>query len=92
MYELKNHTETVVREMLQEYIRTTGIPCTCELCQADIMAFTLNRLPAKYAVSLRGHIMTHWQSQAVQDRTRILSELVRAIQQVVSSPSHTINN
>ncbi|HWQ73431.1 MAG TPA: late competence development ComFB family protein [Desulfitobacteriaceae bacterium] len=90
MYELKNHTRTVVREILQEYISTTGIPCSCELCQADIMAFALNRLPAKYAVSLRGHIMTHWQSQAVQDRTRILSEIIRAAQKVASSPSHTI--
>jgi competence protein ComFB len=91
MYELGNYTETVVRKMLQEYIRKTGIPCTCELCQADIMAYALNRLPAKYAVSLRGHIMIHWQSQAIQDRTRILSEIVRAAKIVASSPSHTIN-
>ncbi|MHB8125481.1 MAG: late competence development ComFB family protein [Desulfitobacteriaceae bacterium] len=88
MYELKNHTETAVRKMLQDYIGHTGIPCACKLCQADIMASVLNRLPAKYAVSLRGQILTHWESQAVQDQTRILSEIVRAAQLVAASPSH----
>ncbi|MFZ3101320.1 MAG: late competence development ComFB family protein [Desulfitobacteriaceae bacterium] len=88
MYELKNYTETAVSRSLQDYIRHTGIPCTCELCQADIMASVLNRLPAKYAVSLRGQILTHWQSQAVNDQTRILSEIVRAAQLVATTPSH----
>ncbi len=88
MYELKNHSETAVRRMLEDYIRQTGIPCNCELCQADIMASALNRLPAKYAVSLRGQILTHWESQAVHDKTRILAEIVRAAQLVATSPSH----
>jgi len=88
VYELKNYSETAVRNMLQDYIKHTGIPCTCDLCQADITALVLNRLPAKYAVSLRGQILTHWESQSVIDQTRILSEIVRATQLVAAYPSH----
>ncbi|MCO5386830.1 late competence development ComFB family protein [Desulfosporosinus sp.] len=91
MYELKNHTETVVQQTLQNYLRNNVLNCSCERCQADIMALALNRLPARYYVSSRGEIMTQLESQALPDQTRIITEVVRAAQQVSATPFHPIN-
>lgn len=89
MYELKNHTEIVVQQALQDYLRNNSISCSCERCQSDIMALALNRLPARYYVSLRGEIMTQWESHALPDQARVMSEVVRATQQVNATPSHS---
>lgn len=91
MYELKNHTEAVVRQALQDYLKRSKLRCGCERCQSDIMAMTLNRLPARYYVSLRGEILTQWESQALPDQARVMAEVVRACQQVDATPSHAAN-
>lgn len=88
MFDLQNHTEIVVQQSLQDYLRNNQLSCSCERCQADIMALALNRLPARYYVSSRGEIMTQWESQALPDQARVMSEIVRAAQQVNSTPSH----
>lgn len=88
MFELKNYTEIVVQQVLLDYLRKNQVSCSCERCQADIMALALNRLPARYYVSSRGEIMTQWESQALPDQARIMSEVVRAAQQVNEAPSH----
>jgi Late competence development protein ComFB. len=88
MYDLKNHTEIVVYQALQDYLRQNKTSCTCELCQADIMALALNRLPPRYYVSLQGGIITQCESHALPDQARVMAEVVRAAQQVSSTPSH----
>jgi len=92
MFELKNVTETIVREALQEYLRKAKLPCSCPRCQADILALTLNRLPPRYAVSLKGEILTEWETRALPSQTRIISELVRAAETVANSPSHPLGS
>ncbi|MDR3540099.1 MAG: late competence development ComFB family protein [Desulfosporosinus sp.] len=92
MYELSNHTEIIVHQALQDYLRNHSIPCSCELCQADIMALALNRLPPRYYVSLRGEIITQWESHNLPDQARVMAEVVRAIQQVSATPSHPIDH
>ncbi|TGE32290.1 late competence development ComFB family protein [Desulfosporosinus sp. Sb-LF] len=88
MYDLKNYTEIAVRQALQDYLHLNKLSCSCEQCKADIMAFALNRLPARYYVSPRGEIMTQWESHAVPDQARVMSEVVRAAQQISATPSH----
>lgn len=90
MFELINHTETSVRQALQDYLSDNSISCSCEQCQADIMALALNRLPSHYYVSIRGEIMTRWESETTTDKARIMAEVVRTAQQVSASPSHKI--
>jgi competence protein ComFB len=90
MFELINYTETSVRQALQECLHKTILSCSCEQCQADIMALALNRLPARYYVSKRGEIMTRFESESTTDKARIMTEVVRAMQQVSASPSHPI--
>lgn len=91
LFELKNYTEIIVQQALQDYLRSNILACSCERCQADIMALALNRLPARYFVSLRGEIMTQWESQALPDQARVMAEVVRAAQQVKATPSHPID-
>lgn len=91
MYELKNHTETVVNQALQDYLLKNKLSCSCEHCKADILALALNRLPARYYVSLKGEILTQWESVALPDRVKVIAEVVRAAQQVSSSPSHPLD-
>lgn len=90
MYELRNYMEVVVQQALQDYLHKNSLTCACELCQADIMALALNRLPARYYVSLRGEIMTQWVSHALPDQARVMAEIVRAAQQVGETPSHQV--
>lgn len=88
MYELKNYTESVVHQALKEYMSNYKLRCDCERCQADIQALALNQLPSRYYVSQRGEILTHWESQTTPDQARILSAIVRAVNQVSTTPSH----
>jgi competence protein ComFB len=89
-YEFKNYTEILAYEALQEYLRNNRISCTCEHCIADIMALTLNRLPPRYFVTLRGELILKSESQDLSDQARVMADVVRAVQQVNAKPSHSI--
>lgn len=89
LYELNNFSELIVKRTLKEYLLKANIPCKCERCQADIMAFALNRLPPKYFVSLKGEVLTRFESQMVPDKARVLTEVVAAAQVIAASPSHS---
>lgn len=90
MYELSNFSEVIVKRTLEEYLRKNDIPCKCDRCQSDIMAFALNRLPPRYFVSLKGEVITYFESQMAPDKARYLAEVVTAAQMVASHPSHPI--
>ncbi len=78
----------MVKQALGEYLPKSNLSCKCERCQADIIAFALNRLPPRYYVSLKGEVMTHFESQMVPDKARVLSEVVSAAQIISAYPSH----
>lgn len=90
MYELKNFSEIVVKKVLQDYLPNADLPCKCEKCQADIMAFALNRLPPRYYVSLKGEVLTNLEAQLTPDKARVLAEVVAAAQIVAACPSHIL--
>ncbi len=89
MYELKNFSEVLVKKALDAYLAKTDLPCKCPRCQADILAFTLNRLPPRYYVSLKGEVMTNLEAQMHPDKARVISEIVAAAQIVADYPSHS---
>lgn len=88
MYELKNYMETVVQQALREYMAKVTLSCACERCIADIISLTLNQLPAKYYVTLKGEILTHWESQTLPDQAKVMAAIIKAAKQVAASPSH----
>lgn len=92
MFLLKNFSEVIVKKALEEYLPKANIPCKCERCQADIMAFALNRLPPRYYVSQKGEVITNFESQMVPDKARVLAEVVAAAQIVAAYPSHSTDD
>lgn len=90
-YELKNYSEIIVYQALQEYLRNNKISCTCERCLADIMALTLNHLPARYYITLRGELIMKSESQVLSDQVRVMADVVNSVQQVSAKPSHTLD-
>jgi len=55
------------------------------------MAIALNRLPARYYVSSRGEIMLKLESIGLPDQARVMADVVRAAQQVGTTPSHPLD-
>ncbi len=90
-YEFKNYSEILAHQTLQEYLRNNLIACSCKHCIADIMALTLNRLPPRYYVSLRGELIMKSESQVLSDQVRVMADVVHAVQQVSAKPSHSLD-
>ena len=89
---LINYTEKAVYERLKEYAdQHQDEFCTCRQCVEDIMAFALNRLPPRYVVTKMGEVMTDFKLTEAPDRTKVLTEVIRAIHQVSQHPSHSAN-
>ena len=89
MYELKNHTESVVKQVLRNYMDKNKLPCYCERCQFDILSLALNQFPSRYYVSAQGEVLVNCESQSPPDQARVMAALVNAVQQVAKFPSHS---
>lgn len=89
--ELHNYTETVVREVLKELIMNREGVCKCEKCQLDIMAMALNNLSAQYYVSEKGEVYSKVLATYTDTKTKVLTEVLKAILQVEKRPHHQHN-
>lgn len=54
-YKVKNVMEYVVEKKLEQLAPTLNC-CKCQQCMSDIVAYVLNRIPAKYVSSARGEL------------------------------------
>ncbi|NLN46543.1 MAG: late competence development ComFB family protein [Clostridiaceae bacterium] len=88
MYELRNYAEVIVAQLADRLIPESGI-CKCEKCRLDVIALALNRLPARYVVSIKGALLAESELLAMQKSTDYLSAVLTAIRQVESMPRHT---
>ncbi len=89
---LHNVTETLTRFMFDDAFRNTGkLPCTCDQCRDDILAFALNHLPVRYVSSDLGNAYVKSQYMSPQLQSDIISELTRAVEIVGSKPRHKLN-
>jgi len=84
---LKNHTEDFVEEFLDDQIRQMG-GCNCPRCRADVLALTLNELPAHYVVSDLGRRLTKSLILSSQLQTEVISKLAENIKLVKEKPRH----
>ena len=88
MPEAKNYLEEEVRGELERLLQRWVEVCKCGQCRADIMAFTLNRLPAKYVVSESGRLFTKAEVKKLGFRNDIIKALTDAMRLVTSKPHH----
>lgn len=87
--ELKNYTEVIVKQVLDELITTKQINiCTCEICRLDIMSKALNNLPNCYYVTHKGEVFSKLQSTYLEFHTKVLTELTKAAIEVKKEPRH----
>jgi competence protein ComFB len=82
-----NLMEDVVLQYVDESIAAGG-GCSCPLCKADVVAYTLNHLPPRYIRTEVGRMMVEISSYDVQFRTDVLALLGEAVKLVNSHPRH----
>lgn len=84
----KNYMEDAVIEELTTLLEQSRDICKCEMCREDIVAYALNRLPAKYVATELGNIYTHLNQLKAQSRADIIVQLMEAAKVVKAKPRH----
>lgn len=83
---LHNYMEDMVREKMDHTMKTLNA-CTCGRCRQDILALTLNQLPAAYAVADPGD--THYLKKLRGAyEVKVTAAIIQAVQQVAKAPRH----
>jgi len=85
---IHNYMEDVVEDAYDAFAQANKEFCGCEKCRLDVIARTLNRLPAKYVVTSKGAMYTKLDSLGMQSRTDVDKELARAVKAVSKNPKH----
>ena len=85
--EIQNYMEVAVMDHLEKVLSNLD-SCQCENCLYDILAITLNKLPAKYVVTKKGHLYTKISQLKNQFEIDIVSEIAQASAVVSRAPRH----
>lgn len=85
--ELKNHMEDVVTDILEKMLLKYSI-CRCEICKKDIIAYALNHLPPRYAVTQKGDLYYRIAEFTQQFEIDVQVVLVEAIDVISKNPRH----
>ncbi|HEY8889952.1 MAG TPA: late competence development ComFB family protein [Clostridium sp.] len=89
MYNLKNHFEIEVNNLLDTILKRYDNICKCEKCKLDIAALTLNSLSAKYTVSEQGEIYASALAEVnKQQAIDVTTAITKAIAIVSANPKH----
>ena len=86
---LRNIMEDVVIKHVDEFAPMLGI-CTCEQCMLDIVAYSLNRLPAKYISTTEGELLAKIDFLDGQFNAKVTSVIVNAADIIKKSPRHKL--
>jgi competence protein ComFB len=84
---LINLAEVLVKEKVALVMEKMKV-CTCRTCVNDILALTLNTLPAKYVTTDTGKQYLQLDTYKKQYETDILAALTKACVRVKASPRH----
>lgn len=85
--EVINLSEVLAYEMMGEVMRKLNV-CDCKICQADVLALTLNRVQQKYITTDAGKQYMQLDLYRKQYETDLLSALTKACVRVKGSPRH----
>ncbi len=87
-----NVTETLVHMVFQNEFIYQKLDCNCEQCINDVLALTLNNLPARYVSTDKGEAYAKVQYFNPQLRSDIIREITLAVGQVNLKPHHKIKS
>jgi len=85
--EVRNHMEDVVGHMLEDMLLKSEV-CKCEICRRDIIAYALNKLPPKYAVTKKGELFFRVSEFTPQFEIDVQVALSEAIKVISEHPRH----
>lgn len=86
--ELVNYTLNNVWEILDEVLSKREDICKCEQCRYDIACMAVNRLKPNYVVNKHGGVYAKIKMLSQQNRTDILTEVIKAVEKVSTNPHH----
>lgn len=84
----KNYTEQEVLREVDVVLEQIEDICKCQKCRQDIIAWALNRLPARYAVTDLGNAWTKIDQQRPQTKAEITVRLLEAVKVVKANTRH----
>jgi competence protein ComFB len=79
--------EVCVLDQLETVLESLNA-CTCDNCLHDILAISLNRLPAKYVVTKKGELYTKINNIQAQFEVDIIAAIAQASAIVSRNPRH----
>lgn len=85
---VKNYMEDVVEDLVNSLWKENIDICKCEKCKSDVMALSLNKLPAKYFSSDKGKIWVKLMYADNQKMTDVMAAVAEAINIVGSNQRH----
>jgi competence protein ComFB len=60
--------------------------CGCDVCRADVMVYTLNRVPPRYVSTQQGSVITEVSLETDQNRTAIDVAMMDGLRRISLSP------
>ena len=83
---IQNKVEQHVIQTLEKLRSHFPDFCGCEMCQADVLVYALNRLPARYVASKAGTVITELNLDKDQMRAAIDVAVMEGVRRVSRSP------
>lgn len=89
MYSLINVMEILVKETVEEVLKTNKNLCGCDRCKLDLAAIALNKLPSSYVVTLEGEVLLRTGTLKQQFKVDIIRNVTEAVEIVSKRPHHS---
>lgn len=85
--DIKNYTETLVDEAIEEYLSKNEIVKNqlTEIDIQDIKAYSLNNLPPHYTRSQKGYAFTKLEEINIQTKASILKTVIQATEKIMNN-------
>jgi competence protein ComFB len=83
---IHNLTEEHVQASYESLVSRFPDFCGCDVCRADVMVYTLNRVPARYVSSQQGSVITEVSLEKDQSRAAIDVAMMDGLRRISLSP------
>ena len=83
---IHNLTEEHVQASYDSLVSRFPDFCGCDVCRADVMVYTLNRVPARYVSTQQGSVITEVSLEKDQSRAAIDVAMMDGLRRISLSP------
>ena len=90
-YMFVNVAEEIVRSKVPSMMMDYDM-CTCERCTNDVVALTLNRIPPKYVVTMKGKLYARINACLPQYQTDMIAAITASCRTVKNNSRHNTSS